>query len=361
MENKGLLFIPDISGFTRFVNEIEIDHSRHIIQQLLEVLINSNDIGLEISEIEGDAILFYRFGEPLKLESLYHQVEKMFKAFHQHLRAYDHRKICQCKACVSAVSLTLKVITHYGEFTSYNVKQFQKLIGRDVIVAHQLLKNDIREHEYWLVTENLVNNGKTLSEFADWMQWNDSSQQTESGQIVFNYTYLTPLKEEIKPEVPYGLEIANKTKVASATKVYNVDVKTLVYTVVHFEFRPDWFDDLASITEVEHFLPGIGTRHKHTMKDGSEVMMYTSSFMYDPDTKTSFSETDEKKKSSTYFIIEKLSETTSSLTLELYYPSNVLKLALFNLLHKKEKEEELKQSLERLEKIVMEMVVPLEF
>ena len=36
MENKGLLFIPDISGFTRFVNETEIDHSRLIIQELLE-------------------------------------------------------------------------------------------------------------------------------------------------------------------------------------------------------------------------------------------------------------------------------------------------------------------------------------
>ena len=65
METRGLLFIPDISGFTRFVNEIEIEHTRHIIQQLLEVLINANKIGLEISEIEGDAILFYKFGEPV--------------------------------------------------------------------------------------------------------------------------------------------------------------------------------------------------------------------------------------------------------------------------------------------------------
>ncbi len=33
------------SGFTRFVNEIEIEHSRHIIQQLLELLINANQSG----------------------------------------------------------------------------------------------------------------------------------------------------------------------------------------------------------------------------------------------------------------------------------------------------------------------------
>jgi hypothetical protein len=58
MENKGLLFIPDISGFTRFVNETEIGHSRLIIQELLEILINANEVGLEVSEIEGDAILY---------------------------------------------------------------------------------------------------------------------------------------------------------------------------------------------------------------------------------------------------------------------------------------------------------------
>src|SRR6476661_7621354 len=115
MENKGLLFIPDISGFTRFVSETEIDHSRLIIQELLELLINANQIGLEVSEIEGDAILFYKFGESPDLKELYKQVEKMFCAFHAHLNVYDQRRFCQCKACMSAVNLTLKVITHYGE------------------------------------------------------------------------------------------------------------------------------------------------------------------------------------------------------------------------------------------------------
>ena len=108
MDNRGLLFIPDISGFTRFVNEVEISHSRFIIQQLLEELINANDSGLKISEIEGDAILFYKYGEPGDLQLLYNQVEKMFMAFHRYLVIYDNRKICQCKACISAANLSLK-------------------------------------------------------------------------------------------------------------------------------------------------------------------------------------------------------------------------------------------------------------
>src|SRR5687768_11104496 len=102
MENKGLLFIPDISGFSRFVTETEINHSRIIIQELLETLINANQINLEVSEIEGDAILFYRFGKAPDIKELYQQVEKMFCEFHRYLSAYDAHRFCQCKACVSA-------------------------------------------------------------------------------------------------------------------------------------------------------------------------------------------------------------------------------------------------------------------
>ena len=94
-----LFFIPDIGGFTKFVSETEIRHSQHIIQELLEILINANQIGLEISEIEGDAILFYKYGNAPQLNEIYGQVEKMFCEFHRHLAAYELRRICKCTAC----------------------------------------------------------------------------------------------------------------------------------------------------------------------------------------------------------------------------------------------------------------------
>ena len=83
MENKGLIFIPDISGFTKFMHETELNHSEVIIQELLETIINANNIGLEISEIEGDAILFYKFGPRPELEEVYRQVKNMFCSFHR--------------------------------------------------------------------------------------------------------------------------------------------------------------------------------------------------------------------------------------------------------------------------------------
>lgn len=359
MENRGLLFIPDISGFTRFVNEVEIEHSRFIIQQLLEVLIKANDDYLEISEIEGDAILFYKFGEPENLESLYKHVEKMFREFHQYLIAYDNRKICQCKACISAVGLTLKIITHYGEFTPLSVQKFNKLIGKDVIVAHQLLKNDIAQHEYWLVTKRLLQ-GDQPSEFAEWMHWDSSTKQTESGEISFHYTQLGPLKDEI-PRTSTQPEMAKKIKMLSVSKDYAIDIKTLCYTVVHFEFRHLWHAGIKAIDEVEHFLPGIGSRHRHVMENGKIEMMYISNFVYDPEGKTIFSETNEKDKNTFCFIAEKTGEHSSRLTLEIYFQRNIIKQALFNRFEKKEREQELQQSLQRLDKVLKEMIVPLEF
>jgi hypothetical protein len=359
MDNRGLLFIPDISGFTRFVNEVEISHSRFIIQQLLEELIKANDSGLNISEIEGDAILFYKYGEPQDLESLYRQVEKMFMAFHQYLAIYDNRKICQCKACISAISLSLKVISHYGEFTSLNVQQFNKLIGKDVIVAHQLLKNDIDQHEYWLVTNDLVKDQKP-ARLVQGMQWKNSTKQTESGEINFHYTHLGSLKKDI-PAAPSQIELPGKVKMLSVSREYDIDIKTLCYTVVHFEFRHLWHVGIKAIDEVEHFLPGIGSRHRHVLDNGKTEFMYISSFVYDPEGKTIFSETDERKKSATYFISEKTGEHTSRLTLEIYIQRNIIKQVLFKMFEKKKKEKELRQSLERLDKVVKEMVLPLEF
>lgn len=354
-----MLFIPDISGFTRFVNEVEISHSRFIIQQLLEELIKVNDSGLEISEIEGDAILFYKYGEPQSLESLYKQVAKMFMAFHQYLAMYDNRRICQCKACVSAINLSLKVISHYGEFTSLNVQQFNKLIGKDVIVAHQLLKNDIEQHEYWLVTDELIKDQQP-ARLVPGMQWKNSVKHTESGEINFHYIQLSALKKNL-PATPPKIELADKVKMLSVSREYDIDIKTLCYTVVHFEFRHLWQKGIKEIDEVEHFLPGIGSRHRRVLDNGKTEYMYISSFVYDPEGKTIFSETEEKHKTSLYFISEKAGDHTSRLTLEIYFQRNIIKQILFNRFNKRKIESELRQSLESLDKGLKEIVVPLEF
>ncbi|MEO6456592.1 MAG: DUF2652 domain-containing protein [Ginsengibacter sp.] len=355
MENKGLLFIPDISGFTKFVHETEISHSRLIIQELLEILLNANEVGLEVSEIEGDAILFYKFGEAPGLEALYKQVEKMFCGFHRNLIAYESRRFCQCKACMSAINLTLKVITHYGEFTGYNVKHFSKLIGKDIIVAHQLLKNDIEQHEYWLVTNDLLNNNAP-ADFKQWMTWNSSTKQTENGEIPFHYTQLTQLKNEIEPEHFPHLDLSKKIKALSLTKEYDTDIITLFHATGDFNYRSRWQHGVKAVEEVNHFLPRVGMRCRCILENGQSIL-YASSYTYHPD-RIEFSETEEKEKSTTNYTLEKIADNKTRLTVDFYMQKSIVKQLRFNLGRKKKMKEAFEKSLQNLVGLVKEIKLP---
>ncbi len=355
MENKGLLFIPDISGFTRFVNETEIEHSRLIIQELLEILINANQIGLEVSEVEGDAILFYKFGERPELEEIYKQVEKMFCEFHESLIAYEHRRFCQCKACVSAIDLTLKVITHYGEFTGYNVRNFNKLIGKDIIVAHQLLKNDIDQHEYWLVTKSLLRNDKPVG-FAQWMKWNSSVKRTEAGEIPFQYTQLSELKNKLSPATIPQERLSDKVKVISVSKEYNADIIALFHATGDYRYRSRWQEGVKSVEEVNHFLPRVGMKCRCVMDNG-EVTIFASSYSYSPE-EIQFAETDINKKNSTRYLLEKTGDKKTRLTIDYFIKKSILSKTIFNLLHRKEMEHTFQKSLLNLEEFVKEIKIP---
>ena len=352
MENKGLLFIPDISGFTRFVNESEIEHSRLIIQELLETIINANQIGLEISEIEGDAILFYKYGDTPDIASLYKQVEKMFCEFHRNLITYEYRRLCQCEACTSAIDLSLKVITHYGEFTDYHVKNFKKLIGKDIIVAHQLLKNDIVQHEYWLVTPPVAGNDKPGS-LTSWMEWNRSVKPTDGGEIPFYYTQLSQLKNELPPDRLPQLELRDKSKVMFFSKEYETDIITLFHATGDFNFRSRWQDGVRRVEGINHFLPRVGTRCRLVMEEG-EAVIYNSSFSFHPE-RISFSETDEKKQQSVYYLLEKITDDTTRLTVDFYMTKNILKETLFKMSRKNRMEASFHRSLENLAELVKQI------
>lgn len=355
MNSQGLLFIPDISGFSKFVSETDIEHSRLIIQELLELLINSNQMDLTVSEVEGDAILFYKFGQAPEPGDLYRQVEKMFCAFHQALIVYDQRRFCQCKACISARGLTLKIITHYGEFTGYQVKDFNKLIGKDVIVAHQLLKNDIDQHEYWLVTKTLLQ-GRQPADFKNWMEWNSSAKQTEAGEINFHYTQLGPLRKDIHPIPPSPPDLSKKVKVVSAAREYKTDIITLFHATGEYKYRGQWQEGVKMVEELNHFLPRVGIRSRFTMDD-YETIIHATSYSYHPD-RLSFSETDETDNSTKYFYLERRGDQKMKLTIDIYLDKKGFNRFLFNLFRKKKMEASLQRSLRNLEKLIPTIHLP---
>ena len=356
MQDRGLLYIPDISGFTRFVNATDIVHSRMIIQELLEVIINSNQLDLEVSEVEGDAVLFYKFGDPPKVEELFEQVAQTFRLFHQNLVAYDLRKYCQCNACMSAVNLSLKVITHYGEFSTYQVKEFKKLIGKDVIVAHQLLKNEVPGNEYWLATNDVLGREKLPS--TDGTRWTISSKKTESGEIEFSYTPLSPLKKNITVPMPKGPDLSRLHEVVSVSRDYETDLIRLFHAVGDFNYRPRWMEGVIKVEEVGHFLPRIGMRC-HYVSTEREYNVISSSYKYSDD-RVEFTETEEGSDRTMYFVLEKLNHQHTRCTIKFFTERNFITNALFSLTRKSSLEITLSESLQKIDGVLSEIKLPAE-
>ncbi|KRD07598.1 hypothetical protein ASE21_19140 [Flavobacterium sp. Root901] len=145
---NGIVIIPDISGFTEFVSTICLEAGRYITYELLSTLIECNTLDMQISEIEGDAVLFYKFGDPPSLSKILNQYEIMLKAF--------TKKLHQIEEIVGhKLGLSLKLIAHYGDFSEYNIGGFKKLYGQTIVQSHKLLKNSIKSNTYVLLTNEM--------------------------------------------------------------------------------------------------------------------------------------------------------------------------------------------------------------
>jgi len=191
-----LLCIPDISGFTQFMSNTDFELSSKVIPSLLNKIVYSNEVGLKISEIEGDAVLFYKTGELPSIGELLDQCRFFYTEFYKQLHTLKARYNGNKAAAMIPEVLGLKIILHYGEEVGLvPVGKRIKLIGEDVITAHRLLKNDIPDDEYILISEGLLSKfGANEKEYPiDWGTYKQGFIHEEHlGEIKFKYILLKP-------------------------------------------------------------------------------------------------------------------------------------------------------------------------
>jgi len=191
-----LLCIPDISGFTRFMSETDFELSSKVIPSLLNNIVYSNEIGLKISEIEGDAVLFYKSGDLPSFRELLEQCHFFYKEFYKQLHALKARYNGNDSSHLIPQVLGLKIILHFGEEVGLvPVGKRIKLIGEDVITAHRILKNDIVSDEYILISEGLLAkySEEEKSYRFTWGEFKSGSIHEEHlGEIKFSYINLNP-------------------------------------------------------------------------------------------------------------------------------------------------------------------------
>lgn len=146
----GSVIIVDISGFTKFVFETELIAGKNIVSDLLLSIINANALDLNIAEIEGDAVFFYRFGNAPTQKEIITQYENMLYEFFNTVNSISEETGIK-------LPLSIKMIVHYGDIAQYQLKGFDKLYGKVVTEAHLLLKNDHDSHSYVLMTDDYLN------------------------------------------------------------------------------------------------------------------------------------------------------------------------------------------------------------
>jgi len=261
--DNTLLFIADISGFTRFINETEITHSSHIISELLEIIIAKNKINLLVAEIEGDAVFFYKIGSTPNVKELVDQSIKMFVAFQEHIKLYTRDRICQCGACVGVSNLSLKFIIHSGNVLVNHIQNRLQLMGKEVTLAHKLLKNNINSHEYILLTDSI----KIQDNLINGVTFQPENQSYEdTGDIHFNYCNLENIKNEI-PVPPKRKTIKRRTNSPiSASITINKSLNIVHATLIDLSQRSLWK------TKIKHNaqnIERIGTMHECILPQGT--------------------------------------------------------------------------------------------
>lgn len=196
---SSLLFVPDISGYTRFVEQTEMQHSEHIISELLGILLDANELSMAVAEIEGDAVLFYQLERVPPVGQILRQARTMFLRFHNHLQRYERERVCQCGACRTANDLTLKIIVHAGPIGFVSIKNRRKPHGSDVIRVHRLLKNDLALREYLLLTDAF--DPAALTNLGPEYAWATptvaKTRYDGVGPVQFSYIPLAPLRTEL--------------------------------------------------------------------------------------------------------------------------------------------------------------------
>src|SRR3954449_11579494 len=137
--------IADISGYTRYLTGVELDHAQDILADLMGAVVSALRPTFRLAKLEGDAVFTFALGETVDGSMLLDTIERCYFGFRRRRRDVRQSTSCECNACSRIPDLDLKFVVHHGETLIQKVAGRQELLGSDVIVVHRLLKNDVVE------------------------------------------------------------------------------------------------------------------------------------------------------------------------------------------------------------------------
>ena len=141
---EGLLVIADITGYTAFLRESELEHAEDSLRSLLNLLLDHTGPPLVVSRLQGDAVISYApKGSFQQGQTIVETIESTYVAFRQALERMVINTTCTCNACRNIPNLDLKFFVHYGTFMNQYLGSHIELVGADVNLIHRLSKNTV--------------------------------------------------------------------------------------------------------------------------------------------------------------------------------------------------------------------------
>jgi uncharacterized protein YndB with AHSA1/START domain len=142
--SRGILLIADITGYTVFLKESELEHAHGVLSDLLTVLVEGTRPPLAVSNLQGDAVFSYGIDTgALSGQTFVEMIESIYIAFRRAIEQMALNSTCDCNACANLGALDLKFMIHHGEFLIQTIGANRELVGSEVIVAHRLAKNTV--------------------------------------------------------------------------------------------------------------------------------------------------------------------------------------------------------------------------
>ena len=141
----GFLVIADLTGYTAYLAQSELEHAPTIAGDLLETIVGRLDPPFRLAKFEGDAAFLSVEDGRADGSLLLDAVEASYLAFRRRLRSIDQATSCDCNSCALAPKLDLKLFVHHGSYVRTTIAGRDELAGSDVIVVHRLLKGSTAE------------------------------------------------------------------------------------------------------------------------------------------------------------------------------------------------------------------------
>ena len=162
------MVIADVSGYTGYLADVELDHAQGILADLIGAVVSALRPGFKLAKLEGDAAFMYAPMERVDSTALLDTIERCYFSFRRRRRDVQQATSCECNACARIPDLDLKFVVHHGLALMHKVAGRNELVGSDVIVVHRLLKNDVVSDlgikSYALITEQCLAAGDVAAQ-----------------------------------------------------------------------------------------------------------------------------------------------------------------------------------------------------